>query len=194
MVALSAILVGWSLAILVPETLEAARGRDRSPELLPRSWLLGGPQTEPLRAFLEGADRRLPRGSLVVVRTAHDAFDAHYVHMWAAYFLPRHLVVPASRQAESLRDYGNGPVYLLTYPPQEAAPAGAPLLLASDVATLHRLPRARADPVAGLRAGRGARSTHNVEPAPGESASVDPTVVDPGSPDSSSARPREGLP
>lgn len=140
----SALVLAWSLVIVVPEAIQAARGRERSPELQPRSWLLGGPQPAALRRFLDRVDRRLPRGSLVAVRTAYEPTDAHYVHMWCAYGLPRHFVVPMSELGPSREAYGNGPVYLLTFPPQDSAPAGAPLLLAAAAGTLHRLPTGRA--------------------------------------------------
>jgi hypothetical protein len=147
-------LLVWAAAAFYQELAAAARGRESDPRLFPSGWLLGGPQVEPLRGGLEALGHRLPRGATVVVDSqAWDHGQLHYLTMWCAYYLPRHHVAHrellASAAAE--QDHASAlPVYLLTLPPRDAAPAGAVAVeLPAGVArhfSVHRLGAPPADP------------------------------------------------
>lgn len=118
---IAGVLVLWGVVGFSIEGYRAARGREASPHLYPASWLLGGPQVEPLRRGLAELDLRLPAGALVAIDSkAWDPGQLHYLTMWAAYYLPRHQVIH--------REYGElvgRPLYWLTIPPLPNPPAGA---------------------------------------------------------------------
>lgn len=119
----------WTAAALYQEVAAAARGRESDPRLYPSGWLLGGPQVEPLRGALELLGHRLPRGATVVVDSqAWDHGQLHYLTMWCAYYLPRHHVAHREFLPDAAAEGSHAaalPVYLLTLPPRDAAPAGA---------------------------------------------------------------------
>jgi hypothetical protein len=111
----------WAALAFWQEVAAAARGRERHPDLYPASWLLGGPQVEPLRLTLEALGHRLPRGAVVAVDSqawGHD--QLHFLTMWCAYYLPRHHVVHRELLADA-----PPPVYVITLPPRPDTPPGA---------------------------------------------------------------------
>lgn len=118
---LAGALLLWGGLSFTIEAHRAIRGREASPHLYPESWLLGGPQVEPLRASLEQLDPRLPEGATVAVDSqAWPPEQLHYLTMWTAYYLPRQRVI--HREYLGLVER---PLYLLSLPPRAASPPGA---------------------------------------------------------------------
>lgn len=130
----------WATWAFLLEGLDAVRGRERHPLLYPSGWILGGPQVEPLRAYLDLVDRRLPRGATVIVGShAWDNQQLHYLTMWTAYYLPRHHVVHYE-----FRHRQHGVRYQLMIPPPPEPPAaaervGLPIEVTAAPAALYRL-------------------------------------------------------
>ena len=80
------------------------------PNTPPSLWRFDGPHVEALRSALEPVDRRVPRGSVVVVEAVGLASsELFFLTMWCSYFLPHHDVVRPHVETR-------GPRYVWSYP------------------------------------------------------------------------------
>ena len=127
------VLLGWTLVAFGRESWSALRGREQSPQLLIESWLLGGPQSEPLQELLNRAEELMPEDAKVLVVTdGLEGYQRHILRMWCVYYLPRHRFgVPATP--------GFRADFVLSHPPDADGRFGE-TLVANGYASLHRRP------------------------------------------------------
>lgn len=137
---LAAVLVTWAVAGWSWTVLEHVRRPLRDP---PRAalWHLRpyGPRVSQLRGFLADVDAALPASATVAVALPvppQDPGEHLFRYLWAAYLLPRHLVVPAYR-ADAARSQ-----YWVSYLDAGDPPADAVEIARWPHGRLYRLRRA----------------------------------------------------
>ncbi|REJ74240.1 MAG: hypothetical protein DWQ36_04375 [Acidobacteria bacterium] len=157
--ALLALALVWSCLVAAANLQRAWRGRPQDPGLAPSLWLLGGPQSEALRAELAAVAARAPRGATLALTSFHvPSHELHFVHLWTAFLLPHHRVVRDDASA--------GADYLLAWPALEPGLDAGPTTVAggagvelagavhrSPALSLHRLASSAPPPADGADEG-----------------------------------------
>lgn len=103
-------------------------------DVQPSLWRLGSDPVVRLRAFSDAVDARLSTPTRLVFASPLDGEEGHILHMWAAYLLPRHDVVPLGQPGSDEAEY-----WLAYGTPPPSPPDGAALLLATENGSLWHL-------------------------------------------------------